>query len=98
MASDTQTYSNSASTPHFVLHEGRTSLPARYVELARQTISDADQHAEYSNFLLIAQSALAALHLFFSAALHEPTEWELDVLFETFVRACVMSSRSGGQK
>jgi hypothetical protein len=76
-----------------------TPFPARFVELARQILSEAgDASLTSTRFLLIVETALAAIHLLFTAALHEPAEPELDVFFETFVRACVPPSCSGGQQ
>lgn len=73
-------------------------LPTRYLELARQTVSDAGETSlNNSRFLLVVESALAAIHLVFAAALHEPAEWELDILFETFVGACILPCSGGRQ-
>jgi hypothetical protein len=100
MPKGTPDHAASASDRSLITDDRQSSpLPTRYVELARQTLSDAGgSRPTGSQFLLIVESALAAVHLLFTAALHEPAEWELDVAFETFVRACVLPSCSGGQR
>lgn len=93
MTSDTNTYLLPVPTQCFIADEGHTTpLPTRYLELAHRILTDAGQEAvEISGVLLIAESGLTAGHLFFVAALHEPTEWELDEFFEDFIIRCVVS-------
>jgi hypothetical protein len=81
----------SVLTHHPILADlGQCKLPARCVELARQTLTDVAQvPVDTSQFLPIAESALRAVYLIFCTALDEPEETELDVFFETFVRTRV---------
>jgi hypothetical protein len=100
MPSGTPNHTLSASDQPLIGNVGQPiPFPTRYVELARQTLSDAGTASlNSSRFLLIVDSALAATHLLYTAALHEPDESELDVVFETFVRACVLPSCSEGER
>ena len=98
MTSDTDTYILPAPIQSCISDEGHaTPLPTRYLELAHQIVIDAGVKVSF-RLILIVRTALAAIHLLFTAALHEPAEPELDVFFETFVRACVPPSSSGGQQ
>jgi len=92
MTSGPPGYSFSTSGQDLIANERHsTPFPTRYVELARQTLADAWVAAlNNSRLLLIVDSALAALHLLFTAALGHPAEWELDEFFEDFVRRCVI--------
>jgi hypothetical protein len=71
----------------------RNDRPDRYLDLAVSTLAEYDIAVPEHHFVeTIVRAALAAQHLFFSAALHEPTGNELDLFFEGFVLHCIQES------
>jgi hypothetical protein len=73
-----------------ILGSYRSDRPGRYLDLAVNTLAEYDIALPEHQFLeTIVRAALAAQHLFFSAALHEPTGNELDLFFEDFVLHCI---------
>jgi hypothetical protein len=88
--------------PSFVLedsspnipHPYRSDGPGRYLDLAVNTLAEYDIAIPDHQFLeVIVSSAVAAQYLFFTAALHEPTENELDQFIEAFVLRCASTTR-----
>jgi hypothetical protein len=84
--------------PLYVLEGSSANIPhsygsdcsGRYLDLAVSTLAEYDiALPEYEFLESIVRAALAAQHLFFSAALHEPTGNELDLFFEDFVLHCI---------
>jgi hypothetical protein len=68
----------------------RSDRPGRYLDLAVNTLAEYNIAVPEHQFLeTIVRAALAAQHIFFSAALHEPTGNELDLFFEDFVLHCI---------
>jgi hypothetical protein len=67
--------------------------PGRYLNLAVSILTEYDIALPEHQFLeTIVRAALAAQHLFFSAALHEPTGNELDLFIEDFVLRCISTT------
>jgi hypothetical protein len=70
------------------------SVPREYRELARQILTDHAASFDSSRLRLVVEAALGVLALFFTAALHEPSQPELHDLFEDFLTRCIVGYRT----
>lgn len=70
-------------------HSDDSGCPARFIQLVVHVLVEHDLPVpEHSHLAAIAKAALAARHLFFSAAFYKPNQVELDSFFESFVLWC----------
>ena len=74
----------------FPNQQSHDSLPYYYVSLAIQTLAEHDLDVDDDDrFDTTVRLAVQAVELFFLAAHHEPSQDELDLCFQSFIRRSV---------
>jgi hypothetical protein len=96
MTSSTDCDSSCTCSPQFscllFLELDRNSLvPRKYADFARQILADCGAVIDCVRLRLVVKAALEVQTLFFTAALHEPSQSELHDLFEDFLLLCIAS-------
>lgn len=77
-----------SSTPNLSLSDD-AGCPARFIQRVINLFIEHDLPVpEPSRLTTIAKAALDTQHIFFSAALYEPAQLDLDSLFDSFVLRC----------
>jgi hypothetical protein len=72
--------------------------PARFIQRVINVLVERDLPVpDTSRLTTIVNAALVAQHLFFSAALHDPAQLDLDSFFDSFVMYCARERDSTQQ-